>query len=244
MSALLYVNASRRAYVPAAGLILLAWLTLAIWSLSPYAEWLEHTRIEAIAPPLSVRLAIFTLGWTLMVVAMMLPTTLLLLARGLENKPFRRLQTMPAILAYLAVWAVFGSLSYLGDGALHEVVEQSPALAGFIAPGILLLAGIYQLTPIKRICLLRCRREGGLFTFLEHSSNGNRWTLGLWHGVSCLGSCWALMLLMFAFGGVNLVWMLLLGVIMAGERLTPKGGFLAQVLGVLLILSAAVQVFI
>ena len=119
----------------AAGLVLSAWLALAVWSMSPYAEWLDHARIEDIAAPLTVRLAVFTLGWTLMIIAMMLPGTLLLLARCLENKPFSARRIAPVILAYLAVWMVFGSFSYLGDSVLHEIVEQVPALAGAIAPG-------------------------------------------------------------------------------------------------------------
>ncbi len=64
------------------------------------------------------------------------------------------------ILAYLAVWIVFGCIAYWGDSLLHELVEQVPSLGSFIAPGVLLLAGVYQLTPVKRACLARCRFEG------------------------------------------------------------------------------------
>ena len=146
------------------------------------------------------------------------------------------------ILAYLAIWMVFGSFSNLGDSVLHEIAEQVPALAGVIAPGVLLLAGAYQLTPMKRACLARCRLEGGAFKLLAQSSRRNRWTLGMLHGVFCLGSCWALMLLMFAAGGVNLIWMLILCAVMAAERLTRHGIYLAHVVGVLLIMCWAASV--
>ncbi len=226
----------------AAGLVLSAWVVLAAWSMSPYAEWLDHARMDHIAAPAAVRLVVFMLGWTLMIIAMMLPGTLLLLERCLENTPFSSGRLAPAILAYLGIWMVFGSLSYLGDSVLHEIVEQLPALAGVIAPGVLLLAGAYQLTPMKRACLSRCRLEGRAVELLAHSSRRNSWTLGLLHGVFCLGSCWALMLLMFAGGGVNLIWMLILCAVMAAERLTRHGAYLAHVVGVLLILCWAASV--
>jgi predicted metal-binding membrane protein len=244
MSAILHIHAERRwSYLIAASLVLSAWLALAIWSLSPYAEWLDHSRIEEIAEPPTLRLAMFTLGWMLMVIAMMLPSTLLLLDRCLGNKLLSARRIAPAILAYLAVWTVFGTLSYLSDGVLHEIAEQVPALAGVIAPGVLLLAGIYQLTPIKRACLSRCRPKSAVFASFGQTSSHNDWIVGLRHGVFCLGSGWALMLLMFAIGGVNLLWMLVLGVMMTAERLHYHGVYLARGIGILLIVTSVIFLF-
>ena len=242
MSLILRVDANRRrSRMTPPSLVLAAWLAFAAWSLSPYAEWLDHARMEDIAAPLVVRLAVFTLGWALMVIAMMLPSTLLLLARCLD-KPLSVHSIAPVILAYLAVWTVFGCFSYLGDGVLHEMVEQVPSLAGVIAPGVLLLAGVYQLTPMKHACLSRCRPEGAVFKLL--SSRRHLWTVGLRHGVFCLGSCGALMLLMFAIGGVNMLWMLILGAIMTVERLGQRGGNVAQFLGIVLIIGSVVVVIV
>jgi predicted metal-binding membrane protein len=161
---------------------------------------------------------------------------LLLLADCLENETFSVRRIAPLILAYLAVWTVFGSFSYWGDTVLHEFVEQVPVLAGAIAPGVVLLAGVYQLTPMKRVCLAKCRREGTAFATLTRPGDHNLWIVGLRHGVFCLGSCWALMLLMFAIGGVNLAWMLILGAIMTVERQNQWGEGVARPLGVVLII--------
>ena len=239
MSAILWMETKRRwSFVAAAGVILLAWLVLAVWGLSPFAEWLDHSRIEEIAAPPIVRLVVFTLGWALMVVAMMLPGTWVLLARCEESALLNSRRIVPVTLAYLAVWTVFGVFSYLSDNLLHEIVEQVPALAGVIAPGVLVIAGIYQMTPMKRVCLSRCRPEGTAFTTLGQASHPNVWHVGMQHGMYCLGSGWALMLLMFAIGGVNLIWMLVLGVIMLAERMMHHGDQIAQLLGLTLIVCS------
>lgn len=240
MNTMLRMEAKRRPYMAAAGLTLAAWTVLAAWSLSPYAEWLEHAEMEHLPAPPAVRVAVFALGWTLMIVAMMLPATLLLLARSQNGRDdLRRL--LPVIAAYLAPWLVFGVFSYLGDSALHEIVEHNPAVAPLIAPGVLLLASVYQFTPLKRTCLAHCRNLGTLAVSEQtHGSGG--WRLGFQHGLYCLGNCWALMLLMFAFGGASLLWMLALGAVMAAERLARSTVHLSPLLGGLLILAAAALV--
>lgn len=245
MSAVLQLRTKHwRPHLPAAALVLAAWSVLAAWGMSPYADWLDHAAMEHIPAPPFVRLSVFVLGWTLMAAAMMLPGTLLLLLRCLDNDSFSLRRLAPLLLAYLAIWAVFGGICYWVDGLLHELVEQAPSLGLFIAPGVLLLAGIYQLTPMKRFCLSRCRFAGAVLPPLAQSPGWQPWRLGLRHGLFCLGSCWALMLLMFAAGGVNLVWMLLLALIMLAERLVPRGTLLAQWLGFLMLLWWAVPLFV
>jgi predicted metal-binding membrane protein len=135
----------------------------------------------------------------------------------------------------VAVWTVFGGFNYLGDSLLHEIIERVPEMAIAVAPGVLLLAGVYQLTPLKHACLSRCRPDG---TPIKVLSARNEWTVGLWHGVFCLGNCWALMLLMFAIGGVDLIWMLLLGGIMTAERTLHNGHLFTRPLGFALILGS------
>lgn len=239
MSALAQLHSERwRSSAAAAGLVLAAWGILVAWSMSPYAQWLEHAEMAHLPAPLSLRLAVFSLGWTLMVVAMMLPATLLLIRRCVDGRPVAAGRLAAVILAYLVVWVVFGCIAYWGDGQLHELVEQAPSVGRLVAPGILLLAGAYQLTPLKRACLARCRFEGAP----AHAFSQHLWNTGLRHGLFCVGSCWALMLLMFAAGGVNLVWMLALCLLMTAERISGRGAYLARCAGLLMVVRAAMQV--
>jgi predicted metal-binding membrane protein len=242
MSALAQLNTVRwRSSAAAVVLVLAAWVILTAWGMSPYAEWLDHAEMAHLPAPASLRLAVFTLGWTLMVVAMMLPATLLLLRRSASGQMFAIGYLWPVIAGYVAIWVVFGAISYWGDSVLHELVEQVPSLGNLIAPGVLLLAGVYQLTPVKRACLVRCRFEGAALPTLTQVPRSRLWAVGLHHGLFCLGNCWALMLLMFAAGGVNLAWMLALSLLMTAERMSSQGAQLGRLAGVLLVIWSAMQ---
>lgn len=228
------------------GLIVAAWGVLAIWGASPYAGLLDHSEIGAGELPSRLSLVVFVSGWTLMTVAMMLPGSLPLLhlfRRMVLHRPDCNRLLGLLILGYLGIWALFGLLAYLGDSALHEVVERLPSpteVSIGIAAGILLVAGVYQFTPLKHMCLEKCRSP---YLFLVEHWTGKRaglaaFRLGLRHGLFCLGCCWTLMLLMFAVGGANLGWMLALGTVMAAERVSRWGRRLTRPLGLALILWA------
>jgi predicted metal-binding membrane protein len=224
-------------------LIAAAWGVLALWGVSPFAGLLSHGEIGAAGLAPLLRLAIFTLGWTLMTIAMMLPGSLPLvnLFRHMLLRRVDRNRLLALLLiGYLAVWVIFGGFAYAGDSALHEAVERSPFLAanaGGIAGVILLVAGLYQFTPLKRMCLAQCRSP---YSFLVEHWTGQgaglaAFRLGVRHGLFCLGCCWTLMLLMFAIGSANLGWMLALGAVMAAERTSGWGRQLTYPLGLILL---------
>src|SRR6266513_2848107 len=115
--------------------------------------------------------------------------------------------------------------------------------SAWIASAILLAAGVYQFTPLKRMCLEKCRSP---YMFLvEHwrgrHAGSDALRLGVRHGLFCLGCCWTLMLLMFAVGGANLGWMLALGTLMAAERTTRWGRYLTAPVGAALVLWAVLH---
>jgi predicted metal-binding membrane protein len=228
------------------GLILGAWGALVLWGASPYAALLDHAANEAGGPPLGVRLPAFVIGWTLMTVAMMLPSSLPLVhlfRRMLIDRPDAGGLLARLLVGYLAVWALFGVAAYLGDVILHLGIAAAPGAAWLVAPAVVMVAGAYQFTSLKQACLEQCRSP---YSFLVAHWRGRRagwdaFRLGVRHGLFCLGCCWTLMLVLFAVGGMNLGWMLGLGALMAAERATTWGRGLSRPLGFVLIAWAALR---
>jgi len=228
----------------------LAWLVLWWWGHSPYLHYLHHAHQHA--PPGGGGWAgaglIFVGGWTVMTVAMMLPTSVPLIgvfSTVARRRPDRALLVSLVVVGYLAAWAAFGVLAYAGAVAFRGAVGQSSWLQEnrWVLPaGTLAVAGLYQLTSLKYRCLDKCRSP---FSFVVEHWTGDRhvrralW-LGLHHGLFCVGCCWTLMLLMFPFGARNLGWMLLLGALMAIEKNVSWGRKAGKPLGVVLLALAAV----
>jgi predicted metal-binding membrane protein len=182
---------------------------------------------------------LFVAGWTLMTVAMMLPTSLPLVALFHSLVRQRQDQTrlvVLLVLGYLGVWVLFGAVAHLGDRGLHEAVERSGWLADnewLISAATILLAGAYQFSSLKYRCLDKCRSP---FSFIMGHWRGSHegaqaFRLGAHHGIFCLGCCWSLMLLMFVVGVGNLGFMLALGAVMAVEKNARWGRRLTAPLG-------------
>jgi predicted metal-binding membrane protein len=238
-------EADRRPFLGSIGaLILLAWLTLWMWDRSPYARYLDHGRLAEIdTASLLIPAGLYLLGWILMTTAMMLPTTVPLLEifRRLTAQRPDRSQLMALLIAgYLSVWAAFGAAAHLADWVLHELVERNPWLeanAYIIGASTLLLAGAFQFSRLKYRCLDKCRAPLSFVTSYWRGGDNRRnaFSLGINHGLFCVGCCWALMLMMFGLGVGNIGWMLALGVVMAVEKNTPWGRKLSRPLGLTLI---------
>lgn len=234
----------RRFFLPLlAALIALAWLILELWGLSPYSRYLSHHALEAVRGS-SLLMLVFMGGWALMIVAMMLPTSLplVMLFDTVVGQRADRLRLMAVlIIGYIVVWMLFGALVYLGDSILHAAVEQVAWLeanAWAISAVTLMLAGLYQFTPLKYLCLDKCRSPFSFIVEHWHGRDAIRQALrlGMHHGLFCLGCCWSLMLLMFAVGVGNFGWMLMLSSVMAIEKNMPWGRRISTPLGLLLIL--------
>lgn len=230
-----------------AALIAMTWLVLGAWRLSPYGGFLSHGALGEIGFAISgeylALLLVFVAGWTLMTVAMMLPTSLPLITlfrRLTRQRPDPLRLVVLLIAGYLGVWALFGALAHLGDLLVHEVVKQSVWLetnSWIIGAGTITLAGLYQFTPLKYRCLDKCRSP---LSFIAQHWRGSHersqaFRLGAHHGLFCLGCCWSLMLLMFVVGVGNLGWMLTLGTAMAVEKNMPWGRRISAPLGMALL---------
>jgi predicted metal-binding membrane protein len=225
------------------GLITLAWTLLWIGGQSPYGRYLSHEDLHTIDLANGfVMLAVMT-GWLLMIIAMMLPTSLPLVgmfARMTRQRSDRVSLIVLLIVGYLSMWMLFGLVVCVGDGFLHSALERHEWLqthAWMIGTGILILAGLYQFTPLKYYCLEKCRSPLSFIVahWQGHHERRRAFQLGWRHGLFCIGCCWSLMLLMFAVGMGNLGWMFILGALMALEKNLPWGQRLSAPVGVILI---------
>ena len=226
----------------------LAWFALWCWGQSPYVHYVHHTHRQ-VAPASRATLAlVFLAGWSLMTVAMMLPTTIPLLgmfSRVARSQPNRPRLIALVIIGYLLVWTAVGAVTYIGALGMRMVTASSDSLAAngwILGAGTLFLGGAYQFSALKYRCLDKCRSP---FMFvMEHWSGTHHarqaFRLGLRHGFFCVGCCWALMLLMLEFGAASLGWMLALGIVMAVEKNVSWGRRIGRPLGVVLLLLGLV----
>ena len=189
------------------------------------------------------RLVLLWAMWAAMMFAMMLPTAapvVLLYARAMRNRPAERTATLSIYAlasGYGLVWALFSvgatALQRLLANALMMTPMMEPAMPA-VAAWLLILAGVYQLTPLKHACLRLCRSPIVTLSAGWREGVGGAFRMGLSHGLYCLGCCWALMLLLFAGGVMNLVVILALTAWVAIEKLAPFGTQSARLSGALL----------
>ena len=185
------------------------------------------------------------LMWAIMMVAMMLPTALpmiLLYARVAAQRETATAlpPTFVFVAGYVAVWTAFSALAAGTQWGLTTlgVVNDAMRFDGRLAGGMLLIgAGAYQLTPLKRICLTHCRTP---FEFLTlHWRPGTRGALGMGlnHGAYCVGCCWFVMALLFVGGVMHLGWVAAIAAFVLAEKVLPFGQRVGQAAGVVAMLA-------
>jgi predicted metal-binding membrane protein len=218
-----------------------AWLALWLWDGSPYGHYLHHDG----GGPLPLEASLFAVGWLLMIVAMMLPssvplvTTFAVLVRR-RRHPGRLVVLL--LVGYLLVWGAFGLAAWIADRGIHAAVDTMPWLAEHpqvIIATTLAIAGLWQFSPLRDRCLDECRSPLGFVINRWRGTSERREALamGLAHGAFCVGCCWSLMLVMFGVGLGSLSAMLALGAVTAVEKNLPIGRRISRPLGVALILA-------
>ncbi len=175
-------------------------------------------------------LAVFAM-WVAMVFAMMLPSAAPVLtsfARLAEAKRAAGEATSsPLVLAagYLSIWIAFAVVATLGQGVLTQLRLLTPAgttASQLLAGTTLLAAGLYQFSPLKMGCLTRCRHPAPYFADNWTARPAGVFRQGIEQGIDCLGCCWALMVVMFAVGVMNVVWIAIIGAVMVVEKVTTS----------------------
>jgi predicted metal-binding membrane protein len=142
----------------------------------------------------------------------------------------------------LLVWLIFSVAATAAQWLLQAVGWVDPMIvstSALLSGALLLVAGAYQFSPLKRICLARCRTPMGFLVGEWRDGRFGGFAMGWRHGLFCLGCCWALMALLFVGGVMNLAWIAALSIVVAVEKLAPRGERVATLLGLALLGAGA-----
>ncbi len=168
--------------------------------------------------------------WAIMMVGMMLPSAapMTLLYAGMVRKAERQgtpmAPTAAFVSGYLAMWCLFSVVATLAQWGLHEAAMLSPMMMAknqVFSAALLIVAGVYQLSPWKTVCLDHCRAPAHFIAEHWRPGASGAFRLGLHHGAFCLGCCWALMGLLFVGGVMNLLWIAAIAIFVFMEKVLP-----------------------
>lgn len=199
---------------------------------------------------MGMALPLFLLLWMTMMAAMMLPSmapVALTWARGIGRRSSgwrRAVRTLEFAGGYLLVWTAFGLLAYAALAFTGDLVDEHPTAGRWIGSVAFLLAGLYQLGPLKNVCLRHCRDPmSQLVRYAGFRQPARDLRVGVHHGGYCVGCCAGLMVVLVPLGVMNVAAMAGLAVVIFVEKLWSRGPLLAGVVGVALLVLAGLAPF-
>lgn len=204
--------------------------------------------MPAPSPWIAPRFGLTFAMWWVMMIGMMLPGAapmILMFATVNRNKRASGQRFVPAsvfTLGYLLVWGFFSAGATVAQWALDQLAMLSSSLT-MISPtvdgALLIAAGIYQFTPLKRACLSHCRSPVAFVLNRWHDGRAGALRMGIEHGAFCLGCCWVLMALLFVVGVMNLVLVAAIAAFVLVEKLLPGGVWIGRLSGGTMIAAGA-----
>jgi len=183
-----------------------------------------------------------------MMVAMMVPSAAPMILAFLTVNQRRQAAARPYgpvtifLLGYLAVWTAFSGVATLAEWGLHQAAMLSTTMTATsttLNGGLLIAAGVFQWTPLKRACLKGCRSPLSFLMSEWREGTAGAFVMGLRHGAYCAGCCWILMALLFVAGVMNLLWVAVIALFVMAEKILAKGELLGRVAGVALVIAGA-----
>lgn len=214
-------------------------LTFATWIAALGAAalaWVLTINVSAGMPmPAMMPLPAFLVFWIVMMIAMMFPSvapaallwthTIARTSSGAQQA-WRMVQF---VAGYLVAWAAFGAVLYGAIFELSSLLSHRPGSSGIAGAAIFGLAAMYQVTPLKRACLLHCRSPfAALMRYAAFPRRGRDLLVGVHHGAYCVGCCWGLMMLLLAAGIMNLAAMAGVALLVLLEKRWRRGEALAR----------------
>ncbi|HET8836509.1 MAG TPA: DUF2182 domain-containing protein [Gemmatimonadales bacterium] len=229
----------------------LAWSVIVALAALAWLITIRQSRGMSMEPgTLGLALPLFLLLWVIMMAAMMLPSmapVAITWSRAIarQSSGTARLARMVQFVGgYLFAWATFGLLAYLALALTGRLVNDHAEAGRWIAATAFLLAGVYQLGPLKNVCLRHCRNPiAHLMRYAQFRPLARDLRVGADHGLYCVGCCAALMVLLIPLGVMNIAAMAALAVVIFLEKLWRHGPILARIVGVAFLCLAVLAPF-
>jgi predicted metal-binding membrane protein len=228
-----------------------AWFLVALLAVPAWALTIGQARDMGVEPgTMGIALPLFLLLWVTMMAAMMLPSmapVAITWVRGIGRQSSgwtRAVRTAEFLGGYLMVWAAFGALAYAGLAFTGDLVADHPTAGRWIGFTAFLLAGLYQLGPLKYVCLRHCRDPmSHLVHYAGFRAPARDLRVGVHHGAYCVGCCAGLMVVLIPLGLMNVAAMAGLALVIFVEKLWARGPLLARVVGLAFLVLAVLAPF-
>ncbi len=228
-------------------------LAAASWAVLIWQSAAMNSQAMGMGLTMGMSTGLFIAIWVVMMIAMMFPTAAPMILMfttvyaGKKQTSQAFVPTWVFVSAYLLIWTLFGLVAYpLALGA-EQLAGQSMWLmnnAPRIGGTLLMVAGLYQLSPLKHRCLAKCRTPLQFILGSWHDGYGGTLRMGLEHGAYCLGCCWLLFVILFPLGVMNIAVMALLTVLIYAEKSFLIGRQISQIAGVALIVYGVIVIFV
>lgn len=228
-----------------------AWFLVVLIAAPAWALTIGQARDMGVEPgTMGIALPLFLLLWVTMMAAMMLPSmapVAITWVRGIGRQSSgwtRAARTAEFLGGYLMVWTAFGALAYAGLAFTGDLVADHPTAGRWIGFTAFLLAGLYQLGPLKYVCLRHCRDPmSHLMYYAGFRAPARDLRVGGHHGVYCVGCCAGLMVVLIPLGVMNVAAMAALALVVFVEKLWSGGPLLARVVGLAFLVLAVLALF-
>lgn len=224
------------------------WLALGMLLATGSDAWDAICRVAASGDWRAAGLVLWM--WSAMTAAMMLPTAgpMILTYTEIADTAARKGQTVvsPFVLTagYVAVWLGFAFVAAVLQVLLTRFsLVKAGEPTTLLAATLFAIAGAYQFTALKNVCLHKCQRPFPFFSANWTTERDGVFRLGLQQGLLCLACCWAMMLLMFALGTMNILWMAVLGALMTIEKMSTTSRFSRAIGGLFIAAGVALAIF-
>ena len=233
------------------GLLLI--LAAASWALLIWQSVAMNSQAIGMGLTMGMSAVLFIAIWVVMMIAMMFPTAAPMILMFTTVYAGKRqlgqafVPTWVFVSAYLLIWTLFGLVAYplaLGAETLAGqsmwLMNNAPRIGG----AFLVVAGLYQLSPLKHLCLSKCRTPLQFILGSWRDGYGGAFRMGFVHGAYCLGCCWFLFVILFPLGIMNIAVMALLTALIFAEKSVPLGRKISQITGIVLIFYGVLVVLV